>query len=39
MTYVAVPAQSVPAEELARAYVGAWNAHDGAAVAAVVSGS
>ena len=39
MTHVAVPAQSVPAEELARAYLGAWNAHDGAAVAAVVSGS
>ena len=39
MTYVAVPAQLVPTEELARAYVAAWNAHDGAAVAALVSGS
>ena len=39
MTHVHVPAQSVPAEGLAQAYTGAWNAHDGAALAAVVTGS
>lgn len=39
MTHVTVPAQSVPAEELASAYTGAWNAHDGAGVARVVTGS
>jgi heme-degrading monooxygenase HmoA/predicted ester cyclase len=39
MTQGTVPAQFVPAEELALAYIRAWNAHDGAAVAAAVTGS
>lgn len=39
MTDVVLPVQSRPAEELGRTYISAWNAHDGAAVAAAVTGS